>query len=402
MSAQHKASPLRVLIVTESFLPQVNGVTASVCRVLEHLHDQGHTAAVIAPTGPDSYAGSPVHTVPTTAVPGYTDFRAGWTTRRTIETLIRRFRPDVVHLASPFLLGSTAARAAQQLGVPTVAVYQTDVVGFAKRYRLNTAVSAVERRVQRLHRRATRTLAPSRASMDQLVELRIPRVHSWERGIDLDRFTPTNRTRPLPGLDVGRAGAGVEDRVVVGYVGRLAREKDLADLRVIDGLDGVQLVLIGDGPLRAELRQQLPGARFLGEKHGDELARLMASLDIFVHTGAEETFCQAAQEALASGVPVIGPASGGLLDRVDHGVNGLLYTAHDLAALHSAVAELAADPQKRGRMALRARAGVTGRSWSVLGDQLIAHYRGAIGLRTSVPAPESVLRVSPSPVSLAR
>ena len=124
----------------------------------------------------------------------------------------------------------------------------------------------------------------------------------------------------------GTAAAAVPGELVVGYVGRLAHEKQVSLLTGLQGLAGVRLVVVGDGPQRRQLQQQLPGAQFLGFQQGPELARTFASLDVFVHTGAHETFCQAAQEALASGLPVVAPAAGGLLDLVEPEQTGLLFS----------------------------------------------------------------------------
>lgn len=388
---------LRVLVVAESFLPQTNGVTASVCHVLEHLREAGHTAEIIAASGPDRYAGARVRTVPAAPLPGYPGFRVGLGSRRRIAAIMEDFRPDVVHLASPFTLGAAAARASRERGIPTVAVYQTDLIGFARRYGLAAAVPALERQVRRIHGSVDRTLAPSTASLAQLAELGVPSVHRWGRGIDLERFSPRLR-RPAaawlsrtvadsattPPAERG-PGAGRprhqdrtgEEPVVLGYVGRLAKEKNLEHLAVVQDLPGTRLVIVGDGPLRPRLEQVLDRATFLGERSGQELAEIMASLDVFVHPGAEETFCQSAQEALASGVPVVGPASGGLLDRVRPGSTGLLYAPDDLAGLRGAVTELL-DPALRRRMAEAARPSVEDRSWQVVNAELVRHYRAVV------------------------
>lgn len=359
--------PLRVLLVAESFLPQVNGVTNSVCRVLEHLQARGHTATVVAPTGPDGYAGAEVHRVAGAGLPGYEGFTVGLAARRTLRRIMREFRPDVVHLASPFVLGHAALRAAHSLQIRTVSIYQTDVLGFARRYRLTAAEPILARRMRQIHRLTDLTLAPSSASMTQLAELGVPRVRCWTRGVDTVRFAPHRRSSAL-----NRELGGGD--VVVGYVGRLAREKDLQQLHALHGLPGIRLVLVGGGPDEPRLRALLPGARFLGPRHGTELAEIMASLDVFVHTGAEETFCQAVQEALASGVPAVGPAAGGLLERIDDDVSGLHYASGDEAGLRSAVAQLAGDGALRRRMGAAARAGVEGRSWESINDELIGHY----------------------------
>ncbi|MFC6345424.1 glycosyltransferase, partial [Nocardioides hankookensis] len=206
----------------------------------------------------------------------------------------------------------------RRLGIPTVAVYQTDIAGFARQYGLRADL-VVDRWVGRLHRRVDRTLVPSTASKDQLAAMGVRDLHLWRRGINLDLFDPSRRSRFLH----QRWTDG--SRLAVGYVGRLAHEKQIHRLAVVANLPGVQLVVIGDGPAREELQRQLPGAVFTGMLRGDDLAAAYASLDVFVHTGDHETFCQTVQEAQASGVPVVAPAAGGPLDLVDHGRTGLLF-----------------------------------------------------------------------------
>jgi len=172
---------LRVLVVTESFLPQVNGVTNSVRRVLEHLAAEGHHAELVAPTGPATYAGFPVTLARGASLPFYSEFRVGLETRRRLRATMERFAPDVVHLASPAALGYQAARAARSLGIPTVAIYQTDLVGFADRYPVPGGARAMEALTRRIHLGVDRTLAPSTASIDQLDRLGIGNVSRWHR-----------------------------------------------------------------------------------------------------------------------------------------------------------------------------------------------------------------------------
>jgi len=146
----------------------------------------------------------------------------------------------------------------------------------------------------------------------------------------------------------------------------------------LSGLPGIRLVIVGDGPHKRSLRCALLHAAFLGLRTGDELSMIMASLDVFVHTGADETFCQAVQEALASGVPVVAPAAGGPLDLVQPGRSGLLYPPDDTAAMRAAVAALARDGAARRRMGAHARRSVLGRSWEAVCGELLCHYRAAV------------------------
>jgi phosphatidylinositol alpha 1,6-mannosyltransferase len=173
--------------------------------------------------------------------------------------------------------------------------------------------------------------------------------------------------------------------LIVGYVGRLAPEKQVHLLGYVAGMRGTRTVVVGDGPSATRLRQALPSARFVGLKTGPELSTYVASMDVFVHTGFNETFCQAIQEALASGVPVVAPASGGPMDLVHHGDNGFLFPAGDASLIRGAVHQIVGDPGLRRAMSARARASVAGRNWEVVGDELLGHYRRLIEADRTIP-----------------
>ncbi|WP_193608436.1 glycosyltransferase family 4 protein [Nocardioides lijunqiniae] len=366
---------LRVLVVSESFLPQVNGVTNSVRRVLEHLAAEGHDAVLVAPTGPPTYAGFPVRRARGTHLRLYPDFRIGLDTRRRLRAVMSEVRPDVVHLASPAALGHQAARAAADLGIPTVAVYQTDLVGFAERYDVPGSARAMAALTRRVHARVDRTLAPSTASLAQLRDLGVPRTQLWPRGVDLQAFHPVHRDAGL------RRELAPDGRLLVGYVGRLAAEKELDLLTHLADDPRVRLVVVGGGPEEQRLRTLLPGAAFLGVLHGEELGRAHASLDVFVHTGRHETYCQAAQEALASGVPVVAPRSGGPVDVVADGVSGFLYEPGDGRAMAWYVDRLVGHRLLRRTMGLAARRSVRDRGWPSVNAALVTHYREVVAAR---------------------
>jgi phosphatidylinositol alpha 1,6-mannosyltransferase len=365
---------VRVAIVTESFLPRVNGVTNSVCRVLEHLAQHGHEAIVVAPApGPDIYAGFRVHTVPGFALPMYPQFVVGLPTTKVEETL-QSFRPDIVHLASPTVLGASGVAAARRLGIPSIAVFQTDIAGFVKRHGFRGTDNLIWGWLRRVHMHADRTLVPSTATMRQLRERRIPRLATWGRGVDLERFHPKHRSDEL------RRELAPNGETLVGYVGRLSPDKRVHLLAHLADLPGTRLVVVGDGPAEEQLRDALPDAAFLGFRTGQELSTALASLDVFVHTGADETFCQAVQEALAAGLPVVAPAAGGPLDLVAPGRTGFLYAPDAVEALRAATARLAGDPKLRAVMGVRARASVASRSWVNVCDQLIGHYEDVLAV----------------------
>ncbi|MDQ3716994.1 MAG: glycosyltransferase family 1 protein [Actinomycetota bacterium] len=359
---------MRVAVISESFLPQVNGVTNSVLRTIEHLEQRGHTSLLIAP-GPGTTVHGNVSVLrsPSVPLPG-ANFRVSrpWPGLR---SALEDFQPDIVHLASPAVLGAQAAYVARALAVPAVAVYQTDLAGFAVRYGCAVMQRPLWNWIRRIHGLAERTLAPSRDAVEQLLRHGIGGVHRWARGVDLTGFHPHRRSAAL------RAELAPNGELLVGYIGRLAAEKQVDLLASLGNMPGVQVVIVGDGPRRAALTRKLPGAHFLGLQHGADLSASFASLDVFVHPGANETFCQAAQEALASGVPVVAAAAGGLLDLVSPGDNGLLFNPGSAEGLRTAVSALMADPDQLRVMGMAAHRSVQGRSWSVIGDQLLEHYR---------------------------
>jgi phosphatidylinositol alpha 1,6-mannosyltransferase len=258
-----------------------------------------------------------------------------------------------------------------------VAVFQTDIAGFARRHGLGFADPVIWRWLRRVHHRADLTLAPSTSSMWLLKANGITEVAHWGRGVDLEQFHPDRRSETLH----RQLAPGGE--VIVGYVGRLAKEKQLERLGPISTMRGVRLVLVGDGPERLHLERRLPHATFTGFRSGVDLARTLATFDVFVTTGLDETFCQAVQEALASGVPVVAPAVGGPLDLVTHGSNGFLWSPAQPVSLVGAVAELVADRARRTAMGHAARASVLERPWPVVMDRLVEYYRVVIGAAAS-------------------
>jgi phosphatidylinositol alpha 1,6-mannosyltransferase len=375
---------MRVVIVTESFPPDVNGVAHCALQTARHLVDRGHSPLVVAPAPapgnrPDAFAPCPVVQVPSLPLPGYPQVRVALPSRRLAAALVEH-RPDIVHLASPFILGVRGMAAAARLGIPTVAVYQTDLAGYARTY-MGAGEAAAWRRIRSVHSAADLTLAPSSAALNDLETHGVPRLELWPRGVDTVRFRRGHRDEAL------RRELAPNGEVIVGYVGRLAPEKQVELLAGACGLDGVRVVVVGDGPSQPQLAEALPGAVFLGRRTGEDLGRVFASLDVFVHTGPFETFCQTVQEAMASGVPVIAPAVGGPLDLVAHGRTGLLVPPRDADAVQDAVRSLAADPALRAAYGAAGRATVEGRTWAAIGDRLIAHYENVLATRrTAVPA----------------
>ncbi|MCB4207886.1 glycosyltransferase family 4 protein [Arthrobacter sp. UM1] len=382
---------MKIALVAESFLPHMNGVTNSLLRVLDHLKQRGDEVIVIAPDtawifgqvhpdptppqGPsDAELGVPVHRLPSLPLTGYAKVRVAAGTVARVRRILAGFRPDVVHVASPFVLGWRAIQAANELGLPTVSIYQTEVPTYAARYGLPLLEEVLWQRVREIHQASTVNLAPSSFARNQLREIGVRRVRLWRRGVDARRFNPGRRDDAL------RREIAPNGEKIVGFVGRLAVEKQVEDLTRLGRISGVKLAIVGDGPLRADLERALPGAHFAGFRSGDDLGRHVASFDVFVHPGESETFCQTIQEAMAARVPVVAVGRGGPLDLVDHSRTGWLYRPGDLEAMEGHVRDLVGDDAKREAFADAALDSVRGRTWESLGEELVGHYTRAIAM----------------------
>jgi len=300
---------MRILFVSESWPPAMNGVATSSARVVEELRGHGHEVRVIAPEVTE-------HTVGLSGLAsrdphGYSlrvgprpEYTLGLFDHRGAE-LMRSWRPHLVHVASPLSLGYQALSAAQRLGIPSIAAYLTDFPRFTRqalgdRPGAQPLAGLLGRVQRRAHAMATVNIACSRYALRTLNAWNSPRARAWLRCVDLARFTPDARATRLAGH---RGAAGAPRAVTpvrIGYAGRLAPEKELQLLAGLDGLPGVELQLIGDGPSRERLAHQLPAAVFTGRLAGAEYPAALSALDLFVHPGRGETLSQVVLEALQS------------------------------------------------------------------------------------------------------
>jgi phosphatidylinositol alpha 1,6-mannosyltransferase len=309
--------------------------------------------------------------------------------------VLEGFAPDIVHVASPFVLGAGALAAARRLALPSVAVFQTDMAAYVRQHTpgpAGTAAAATTWRwIRRIHSWADLTLAPSTPSLAELRSHEVPRTALWGRGVDAALFNPTWRLDAL--TRAMRRDLAPDGELLIGYVGRLAPEKEVERLVELTDLPGTRLVVVGDGPSRALLGAVLAEAVassptrpnrspvFLGARHGDDLARAYACLDVFVHTGTAETFGQTIQEAGATALPVVVPRAGGPVDLVDDGVNGYLFDPTRPGALREQVCRVLASERHRADLGRRGLERVRGRSWASVVARLVEHYEQVLARR---------------------
>lgn len=382
--------PLNIQIASEACLDTnkyPNGVANSVAKVALFLCSEGHRVNILAPKpSPDTVGGANIRTVSTFV---FDKFPVGNPSKELVRKELRGFKPDILYAAAPFgALGNLALKTASKSGVPSIANYQTDVpqyavdrgfdelfkmFGLAGLVGLPSEIAAA--RLKKIHDHASLNLAPSNEASKRLVRYGVDEraIGLWGRGVDTELFHPSRQTTDT--VERLRRELSPGGRPIVGYVGRLAPEKFLDDLMVLQDLNA-EIVLVGDGTSRPEL-ERLYGDRiqFRGSRNGEDLANHYAALDVFVHTGQRETFGQTLQEAMATGLPVVAPAIGGPLDLIKQGKNGFLYQTNDgLAELHQYVSYLIDHPVEAARVGANGRDQVEDRSWSRLGHELLRYF----------------------------
>lgn len=370
---------MRVLISAESFLPRSNGVTNSVLRVSRYLKSQGHEVLIIASgDGPSRVEEIEIRRVPALALKRIAQVDIPRVKVKTLIPILEEFNPDIIYLASPFLLGEQVRKAGIRCGIPVIANYQTDVSGFIDFYGLNTAKTIVEKRLKKIHKGSTLTLAPSTESISFLRSLGIENVRHWGRGVDLEQFNPAWRSEKL------RKYWGADsDTLIIGFVGRLAPEKQvhkLASIGDVGLLAGKKIlqVIVGEGPTRETLEKSLPKAVFTGHLNGKELSKAVASMDLLITTGENETFCQVIQEAMAAGLAVIAPNAGGPKDLINDGVDGFLYAPGENLDIRKKVLRAIFDREQLGKMSLAAYSKVQGKTWDQVCHQLVSIFSEVI------------------------
>ncbi|MBN1202472.1 MAG: glycosyltransferase family 1 protein [Anaerolineae bacterium] len=370
----------RVAIITEAFLPKMDGVTKLATLTARYHLNMGREIIIYAPslrigphTTPDTLDGCRVVSVPSWRLWFFPAESRGGIPYVRLQALYD-FKPDLVHLFSPALLAWSGIHYARQHNIPVIANYQTDLPGYTRRY----GVGALERPawayLRHLHSKATLTLAPTETNLCELEEHGFARLRLWWRGCDTRRFHPDKRSAAMRRrLLNGKP----ENSFLVVYVGRLANEKRVDLLREVAKLDGVAVAIVGSGPKRADLERLFNGtAYFTGFLSGEDLAQAYASADLFSFTGVNEVAGQVVKEAMASGLPVLVPNSGGIIDYVTDSVNGCICQP-DPQDYKRKVLHIRDHPEQRAVMAHNALAYVRQLSWEKTMAELERFYAEA-------------------------
>jgi len=380
----------RLLCCTDTYLPQVNGVSVVTGISVSGLEARGWECTVVAPRYPSvpppgarRAGGETMITLPSFSMPRYPEIRVAvpdvWRVRRAI----RDFKPDLVHCATEFSIGAAGMREARRAAIPVVTSYHTDFARYTASYGMPWLRETVMRHIVRFHRRAARTYTPGSPARDDLVQRGVRDVEVWGRGVDTSVFSPTKRDGAL------RAKLGAVGRCLFVHVSRLAPEKGteiiLDAYRTVTAHlppRSVHLVIAGEGPERERLRARAPeGVTFLGFLDREtELPALYATADAFCFASTTETLGLVVLEAMASGTPVLAAPAGGVADHLRHRVNGISYPARSSLALANAMIEIAQNAQLRSSLSIGARQTAELLTWERERDRLDASYREVLAL----------------------
>lgn len=375
----------RLAVVTETYPPEVNGVAMSMARVVDGLNRRNHDVQLIRPRQPakltaPSSGKSAVDEVLTKGlpVPLYPNLRMGVPSKRALVKLWSLKRPDVVHIATEGPLGWSALQAAQHLALPVTSDYRTNFHAYGRHYRLGLLSKPIMGYLRKFHNRCDATMVPTEAMRVLLAERGFERLSVVGRGVDAQRFDPARRSAALR----ESWGAGPDD-LVMGYVGRLAPEKNLGV--VVAAYEAVKivqprarLVFVGDGPMRAELAARVPDAVFAGQRSGDDLAAHYAGLDLFLFASLTETFGNVTTEAMASGCAVVAFESAAAGELIRSGQNGWLAGSGREADFVATTRMAAADAAMRRSVAEAARATARRLDWGDITARFESVLEGAI------------------------
>lgn len=374
---------MRVAIITETFLPKVDGIVKVTCLLLDHLSKRGIDAMVIAPRygTKEQYKDTPVRSVPSLSFPFYPEARMGFATLSLYRDLAA-FNPDVAHLFHPMMTGIPTMGMLKWMEVPTVTSFHLDYARMANQFKvglidLGFTRPLLEELTKNVFNWADYSLAPSKLIQSQMQDLGIDKVGLWRRGVDANTFNPKFYSDAMR----NEITEGNPDDHVLIYVGRLSDEKQIDHIRpALETVPNTRLVVVGDGPARPYLEEHFAGlpVKFMGYMRGERLSQAYASADIFVFPSRLETFGLVVVEAMAAGLPVVASRVGGVTDVVQEGNNGYTFESGDVETLVEGVRKIAVSRDNIERMGKYARQYAETQSWESMMDEVIEIYADLI------------------------
>jgi glycosyltransferase involved in cell wall biosynthesis len=394
-TAVMSTAPLFIALISETFPPEINGVANTLGRLADGLRARGHRLQLVRPrqvSDDGRHSDEQVLLTRGWPLPGYPGLQWG---QSSLHRLLRHWekqRPDVLYIATEGPLGLSALRAARRLQIPVVSGFHTNFQQYTGHYGVGLLSRALIHYLRWFHNRSRMTLIPSASQQSELLRRGFERLRLLARGVDSQLFHPGKRS-----LALRRSWGLGEGDIAVLHVGRLAAEKNLGlllksflALQVAYPQRRLKLVLVGDGPQRASLQQQLPDAIFCGLQRGEALATHYASGDLFLFPSLSETFGNVLLEALASGLGVAAFDQAAAAQHIRHGHNGTLAGAEDESGFIAAASWLLEDSESLRRVRLNARLHASRQGWPAIVEQFEEHLHSPmrpIGEPSAAPSP---------------
>ncbi|WP_410984038.1 glycosyltransferase family 4 protein [Bacillus cereus] len=375
---------MKVAIFTDTFTPQVNGVAKTLDRLTCYFQKQNISYSVFAPqhTAEDDFVANvnKLRSIPLKIL--YPECRFAFPTPR-IKRELLSFRPDIIHVATPFNMGLCGMYYAKKLNIPLVGSYHTDFDAYLKYYKIEFFSNMLWNYLKWFHSHMQKNFVPSLETLQQLAKKEFQNLYIWGRGVDCSLFHPAYNK------DVFRKKYNITAPYILSYAGRIAPEKDIETLRILiqttlkERTDDIHWLIAGDGPLAKELRETVPttNVTFTGYLQGQNLAEAYACSDLMVFPSATETFGNVVLESLACGTPVIGANAGGVKNIIADGKTGFLCEPKNANSFLSFIYQLLNHEAMRKQMSISARTYAAKQSWDEISNDLLMHYDDVIQSR---------------------
>ncbi|MBL0172921.1 MAG: glycosyltransferase family 1 protein [Gemmatimonadaceae bacterium] len=369
------ASSLRLALFTDTYPPQVNGVSRTLERLVAAVEARGGVAQVFTVEDPDAGVSPQVCRYRSVPFWAYKQLRLSWPSTRRARRDVAAFAPTLIHAATEFGVGLAGRRVAKALDVPFVSSYHTSFTAYARFYKLGALAHPGWSYLRWFHNGGQRTYCPTQAIVNEVRVEGFRNTMVWSRGVDVARFSPRFRSATL------RTTIGADDAtLVVAYVGRLAAEKGLEvglhAMRLVEAArpGRAQFMAVGDGPFTADVHRLAPTGSWLpGKLQGDALSEAYASADVFLFPSITDTFGNVLLEAMASGLPVVGADVGPTREQL-HPDRGWLVPPQDPQAFANAIVALIDDRARLAAARSAALAFAASKTWDLVWDLLIDDY----------------------------
>ncbi len=372
---------MRIALFTETFLPKVDGIVTRLCQTVTHLQRLGHQVLVVAPEGGlTEYNGAEVFGVSGLPLPMYPELKLALP-RPAIGGALEAFKPDLIHIVNPAVLGMAGLFYAKLWKMPLVASYHTHLPHYLKYYGFSMLEGVMWELIKLTHNQAQLNLCTSNAMVQELGEHGVERLALWQRGVDIEQFNPGLKSDDMR----SRLTEGNPESPLLLYVGRLSPEKEIEAIKpILESIPKARLALVGGGPHEETLKKYFANTPtfFAGYMSGETLASAFASADAFMFPSKTETLGLVLLEAMAAGCPVVAARSGGITDIVNDGINGYLFNPNDKNGAIEATHRLLSNAIERERVRTEARLEAERWGWEASTIQLEAYYSGVLNRKT--------------------